>query len=200
MIGVSYNNFPNALTMLAMDLDEEQKLVADAKMNRDAFGRLYDLYFPKVYAFVAAKVYEKSDAEDIVSEIFIKILENLDNFEWRGVPFGAWIFKIARNVINDYFNKTNKHKTYDIEETKATYSDEENNSPLKKASQEELSATVTKVLSSLPERELTVVQLKFFSQLSNREIMHVMDLSESNVAVILYRTLKRIKPELKYFN
>jgi RNA polymerase sigma-70 factor (ECF subfamily) len=82
---------------------------------------------------------------------------------------------------------------YDLSE------DEEKTSPHKKAAREELAETVKHILKDLPERELNVIHLKFFSELSNREIVDVTGLSESNVAVILYRTLQKIKPELKYF-
>lgn len=183
-----------------MDFSDEQKLVEDAKCNSDAFGRLYDNYFPRVYAFVAAKINDRANSEDLVSEIFMKIMENIGKFEWRGLPFAAWIFRIARNVLNDYYSKSGRNKTADIDEVIGLAEDPEKTSPLKKAAQGELTAAVKNVLSELPEKELTVVQLKFFSQLTNREIVDVTGISESNVAVILYRTLRKIKPDLKYFS
>lgn len=182
-----------------MDSGEEQKLVEDAKRSTEAFGKLYDHYFPKVFAFVASKVNNRHDAEDLTSDIFIKVVENIGSFKWQGVPFAAWVFKIARNTLNDYYYKTNRTKISDIDEAFDIKEDEEKTSPHKKAAQEELSATVKKVMTQLPEREVEVLQLKFFSQLSNREIVHVTGLSESNVAVILYRTLRKIKPDLQYF-
>lgn len=182
-----------------MDLAEEKQLVMDAQSNTESFGKLYDYYFPKVYAFVAAKINDRTDAEDIVGDIFIKVLENLHQFEWRGFPFGAWVFRIARNALNDYYTQHGKKKTSDIEEAYDISEPEEKTSPHKKAFQEELSEKVKTILKDLPEREVNVLQLKFFSELSNREIMHVTGLSESNVAIILYRTLRKIKPDLQYF-
>ena len=182
-----------------MDLHEEQQLVEDAKNNAESFGRLYDYYFPKVYAFVAAKVNGHDDAEDLVSDIFMKVLENLPRYEWRGLPFGAWVFRIARNVLNDYYQKHNRTKVTDIEEAYGVSEPEEKASPHKNAIREELAGKVKTVLKDLSEKELTVIQLKFYSELSNREITHVTGLSESNVAVILYRTLQKIKPDLQCF-
>lgn len=182
-----------------MDLSEEKQLVTDAKSNTESFGKLYDFYFPKVYAFVATKVNERDDAEDLVSDIFMKVLENIHKFEWRGVPFGAWIFRIARNVLNDYYHQHNKTKTSDIEEAYSVSEPEEKVSPHLNAAREELSEAVKKAIKTLPERELLVIQLKFFSEMTNREIVQITGLSESNVAIILYRTLRKIKPDLQYF-
>jgi RNA polymerase sigma-70 factor (ECF subfamily) len=182
-----------------VELQEEQQLVERAKVDSEYFGRLYDHYFPKVYAFIAAKIYDRDDAEDLTGDIFVKILENLHSYEWRGLPFGAWVFRIARNTLNDYYGRYAKTKTKSIEEAYGISEDEEKTSPHKKAAQEELAEKVKEVLKDLPERDLTVVQLKFFAQLSNREITQVTGHSESNVAVILYRTLRKIKPELKHF-
>ncbi len=182
-----------------MDLQEEQKLVTDAQQSADGFGKLYDYYFPKVHAFVASKVRIKSDAEDLTSEIFMKVLENIRNFEWRGIPFGGWLFKIARNTLNTYYIHHAKTSTKDIDQVYGLAEDEEKVSPNKNAARSELAQKVSEVMRQLPEREVTVIQLKFFGQLNNREIMHATGLSESNVAIILYRTLRKIKPDLTYF-
>ena len=183
-----------------MDLQEEQKLVADAKLSADGFGRLYDFYFTKVYAFVASRVRDRGDAEDLTSEIFMKVLEHIHSFEWRGIPFGGWLFKIARNCLNSYYSTHNKSATKDIDEVHGLAEDEEKSSPHKKAARNELAEKVREVMRELPEREMTVVHLKFFGQLNNREIMHATGLTESNVGIILFRTLKKIKPDLTYFS
>jgi len=208
MFSVSYNfgnmveaadRFRVISNINCVDLNEEKQLVESAKVNIGSFSRLYDHYFPKVYAFVAAKICDRADTEDLVGDIFMKALENLHGFEWRGVPFGAWIFRIARNTLNDYFGKSAKTRTADIEKVYGISEDQEKTSPHVKASREELSEKVKEVLKTLPERDLNVIQLKFFSEMSNREITQITGLSESNVAVIIYRTLKKIKPDLKYF-
>lgn len=182
-----------------MDLNEELQLVEDAKTDSASFAKLYDYYFPKVFAYVMAKVGDRNDAEDLVSETFMKVLEHLPRYENRGLPFGAWVFTIARNNINNFYGKSSRSKHSELKEGRFIVDEEKQKSPRRKAEEEELATKVKEILKDLPERELNVIQLKFFSQLSNREIMHVTGLSESNVAVILFRTLKKIKPDLKYF-
>lgn len=182
-----------------MDLTEEQQLVEDAKTDGASFAKLYDYYFPKVFAYVAAKVGDQNDAEDLVSKTFMKILENLPRYENRGLPFGAWVFTIARNNLNNYYAKHSQSKHSELEEGRFIVDEEKQKSPKKRAEVKELAAKVKEVLNVLPERDLNVIQLKFFAQMNNREIMHITGLSESNVAVIIFRTLKKIKPDLKYF-
>jgi len=194
--GVRQTKYPNKATV---DLSEEKQLVERAKTNAESFGIIYDYYFPKIYAFVAAKTSNRDDAEDLTGEIFMKALENLHHFEWRGIPFGAWLFRIARNTINDYYRDSAKNRTGDLEKIADLKQDEANNSPDRQAGQNELAAKVREVLSTLPERELNVIQLKFFSGMSNREIVDITGLSESHIAVIIYRTLRKIKPDLKKF-
>jgi len=186
-------------TRASMNITEEQQLVDDARTNSESFGKLYDYYFPKVYAYVMAKVRDRADAEDLTGDVFMKVLENLPNFEWRGAPFGAWVFTIARNVVNTHFNKSSKNSHSELDDAHYVADESKDISPKKVAMQEELSAKVKHVMGKLPERELNVIQLKFFSGLSNREIVDVTGLSESHVAVIIYRTLQKIKPDLQYF-
>lgn len=170
----------------------------DAKTHGESFGKLYDYYFPKIYAYTLMKVRDQADSEDIVSEVFMKALEHIDGFEWRNIPFAAWLFTIARNSINNFFSKSNRKKTSELDEGRLV-ADNKEISPHKKAAENELAQKVREVLKDLPERDLNVVHLKFFAQMTNREIVAVTGLSESNVAVILYRALRRIKPELSYF-
>ena len=102
--------------------------------------------------------------------------------------------------MNSYYGSSAKHATKDIDEVYDLAEDEEKSSPHKNAARNELAEKVREVMKTLSEREKNVVHLKFFGQLNNREIMHATGLSESNVGIILFRTLKKIKPDLTYFS
>lgn len=182
-----------------METEIEKQIVLAAKTDPESFAKLYDYYFPKVYAFVASKIYDQDKAEDLVSDIFMKMLKALPNFEWRGLPFGAWVFRIARNRINDYLRDLKKNNFVDLENIKESHHQKESESPVAKAKQSELHTKVAEVMASLPEREADVVKLKFFAELSNKEIAKALDITESNVGVIIFRTLKVLKPELENF-
>ena len=182
-----------------MDLQDQQQLVCEAQQSPDGFGRLYDYYFPKVYAFVACKVWNGDDAEDIVSEVFMVVLQKIHAYEWRGIPITGWIFGIACNELKTYFERNAKIDPVQTEELEHLADDGDQTSPHKNAVRSELGREIRKVMKGLPERELTVVQLRFFSQLTNLEIVEVTGLSATNVATILFRTLRKMKPELTSF-
>lgn len=90
------NNMAEEIT-----LEQEIELVEKAKKDLKAFGDLYDLYFPKLYGFIVYMVGNQTEAEDIVSNAFEKAMLNIEKYEYRGVRFGAWLFRIAKNLVYD---------------------------------------------------------------------------------------------------
>lgn len=177
-------------------LEFDPQLVEQAKTDTDAFAKLYDFYFPKVYAFIMAKTGSKSAAEDVVSDVFMKVLENLPKYQDRGYSFASWLFTVARNVLFDYYAKQKKGDTLPIEEGFEIKDEKDDFAPDKVASANELTSKVKAVMSKLPEREQTVLQMKFFGEMNNREIAATLNLSESNVGIILFRVLRKLKPDL----
>ena len=100
-----------------MTVDDEaiERLVAAAKLgDPEAFGALFDHYYAPVYRYVAARVGRPSDAEDLAQLVFVKALEALPRYEVRGVPFGGWLFRLARNVVIDHIRTRREHATLDM--------------------------------------------------------------------------------------
>src|SRR5215468_5237278 len=81
--------------------DPEKRLVEAAQFDPRRFADLYELYFDRVYAFIARRVRDRGETEDLTSEVFHRALANLARFEWRGTPFLAWLYRIAHNAIAD---------------------------------------------------------------------------------------------------
>ena len=91
-----------------MDLEQERQFVEKAKGDANAFGSLYDLYYPNIFGYVLRRTANIRVAEDITSEVFFKALRNIAKFNWRGVPFSAWLYRIATNEIASYFKHGSK--------------------------------------------------------------------------------------------
>jgi len=88
-----------------MGVEEEQKLVEQAKTDQQAFGKLFDLYYTPIVNYVLHRVGDVATAEDLTSVVFFKAWHGLPKFEWRSVPFRAWLYRIASNEVNSYFRQ-----------------------------------------------------------------------------------------------
>lgn len=88
----------------------ERQLIEAAQKDRRRFAELYEQNFERVYAFVARRVRERAVAEDLTSEVFHRALETLPRYEWRGVPFAAWLLRIARNAVNDHWQRAGREQ------------------------------------------------------------------------------------------
>lgn len=85
---------------------DERQLIAAAQADPCRFAALYDLHFERVYAYVARRVGNRAEAEDVTAEVFQQALASLPRFEWRGAPFAAWLYRIAANAIADRWQRT----------------------------------------------------------------------------------------------
>lgn len=88
-----------------MDLEQEKQLVERAKNDTEAFGELFDQYYSQILGYVLKRTAGIEVAQDITSEVFFKALNNLHKFHWRGIPFSAWLYRIANNEIANHFRK-----------------------------------------------------------------------------------------------
>lgn len=171
-----------------LSAEYEQKLAEQAKTDENAFRQLYDWYLPKVYGYILKKTGHRETAEDIIADTFMKAFANIDRYEYKGVSFGAWLYRIATNSLVDHYRKNKKYSGVDIDEMlDLAGNDEADNLALSNENKKQ----VEKIMNKLPQREKTVLELKFFAELSNQEISQVLEISVGNVGVILYRALKK---------
>src|SRR5262245_28059569 len=103
------------LRLLSNEADE-RLLIEAAQQDRARFADVYEKYFSVVYAFVAGRMRDRARAEDVTSEVFHKALANLPRFKWTGAPFGAWLLRIASNVISDRAKRSAKEQIVSFDE------------------------------------------------------------------------------------
>jgi RNA polymerase sigma-70 factor (ECF subfamily) len=166
-------------------LEAERSLVEAARSNPVAFGALYERYVDAIYAYAYQRTGNRTMAEDVVSETFHKALENIHGYEWRGVAFSAWLYRIASNVVAARFRRE-----------PIMGGEEELESALDLEPGPELSLTilerrtdVMKAVRMLPDDQQQVVLLRFGQDLRNKEIARVMQRSEGAVKLLLHRAL-----------
>jgi len=177
----------NMLLMLANETD----LVARATIEPTAFAAIYDHYFPKVYNYVRYRVRDTDAADEITSLVFERVLMKISSFQPRKAPFGAWLFAIARNAVQDHHRSTSRHPRFPLDLIASHPT--ANPSPEEAVEKKDASMMLLQAVGQLAPREQDLIALKFASGLENREIACIVGLSESNVGVILYRALRRLR-------
>lgn len=172
------------------EFDERSVVDAAQQGDQGALGELYDYYFPRVYRFVAARLGAGEDAEDVTEEVFLKVIDGLDKFRWRDVPFGAWLFRIARNEVVSH---ARKQKTRG---GNAQLSETIPDSAPDFVLLVETSFTleiVRQAASHLPEAQRQVIALRFGAGLSVAETARTLNKSENNVKVLQHKAIAKLK-------
>jgi len=184
-----------------MDLDAERDLVRQAQKDPDAFGDLYDRYYPKIFGYVLRRTANVEVAQDITSETFFEALRKLWQFRWRGVSFSSWLYKIATNEINQYFRKAERRKSVSLEELQEQgfepVSSHDPESEVADA-QEKLREyegflEIQERIVQLPAKYQEVITLRFFEQKQIREIAEILGKKEGTIKSLIHRAVERLR-------
>ncbi len=178
---------------MTIDDDAISGLVAAAQDgDPEAFGSLFDHYHGPVYRYVAARVRRPSDAEDLTQLVFVKALEALPRYQARGVPFGGWLFRLARNVVIDHIRTRREHATLDLAAERPAL----DGGPDELAAlRQELDSVATALRRLTPEQR-EAIELRFFAGLSAREAAMAMDRQEGTVRGLQFRGIAALRREL----
>jgi RNA polymerase sigma-70 factor (ECF subfamily) len=168
------------------DAPNERLLIEAAQRDKTRFADLYELYFDRVYVYVARRVFHRSDAEDLTSEVFHNALANLGRFEWRGAPFAAWLFRIAANAIADRSERLARERRIDPPPES------------QEADQEEIldQARAFQMVRELPEDQRRVVEMRFAGEMSIKEIAGELGRTEGAVKQLQFRGLENLRARL----
>jgi len=170
-----------------------ERLVEEARCgDASAFGRLFDHFHLPVYRYVASRVRRPSDAEDLAQLVFVKALEALPRYEARGIPFGGWLFRLARNTVIDFVRTSHEHADLALSAERAGTD----------AGPDELVVTrqeidaVGEALSTLTDEQRDAIALRFFAGLSAREAAEVMGKQEGTVRGLQFRAIAALRRQL----
>lgn len=162
---------------------DERRQVEAAQRDARRFGDLYESNFERVYAFIVRRVGDRHDAEDLTSEVFHLALKNIGRFEWRGVPFAAWLYKIAANEIADRSQKTARQPRLDPTDD-----------PREPCFEEiESRARLFRMVDQLPSDQRRVITLRFAEERSIREIAQQLKRTEGAVKQLQFRGLHNLR-------
>lgn len=173
---------------------EERRLVEAAQRDPVRFGDLYEHYFELVYAYVARRVRNRTEAEDLAAEVFRKALQSLPRFKWTGAPFAAWLFRIASNLIADRAKRAAREGSLTGNEDGPEFrSPQPQQTDLE---QSERSAGLFRLVDELVEDQRRVLLLRFAEEKSIRDIAQALGRSEGAVKQLQFRALQHLRAKL----
>ena len=165
----------------------------EASFNENIFSDFYEEYYEKVYNYVYFKTGERVNAEDLTCSIIEKVLNNIHWYNSAASSLNTWVFTIARNHLIDQFRSKSRSECYFEEGQELQISDRITARPEESVIETEQAEMISMLLQRLPETEREVMILKFWGGLKNIEIAAQLGLNSSNVNVMVFRTLKKLK-------
>ena len=175
------------------EIRKEQEIIELSKKDAKVFGKLYEKYFDRIFNYIYRQTDDEDLAGDLCSQTFINALNNLKRYEFRGVPFSAWIYKIAGNEVNKHYRKNKGKKIFSIEELKV----KELVESTEEGWDEEMINKLIDFMKDLPTDMLQVLELRFFEDKDFKEIAFILDITESGAKMRTYRALDKLR---KSFN
>jgi len=171
------------------DEEHERLLIEAAQKDPKRFAELYEENFGRVWAFVIRRVRDRSAAQDITSEVFHQALANVKKFEWRGLPFSAWLYRIAANAVADHFTRSAREQSGNERESVSEVTDREIENVDRRAS-------LFRFVDRLPADQRRVLVMRFAEEQSIREIASALGRSEGAIKQLQWRGLQTLRSRM----
>lgn len=173
-------------------LQEEWLEIKAAQHNPALFRPLYNRYYEPVFRLIFRRTADEALTADLCSQAFLKAMQNLPEYEFKGVPFSSWLFRIAVNETAQHFRQIQRNRVVSIEEANLLEIMDEMEEP----KYEEHKWNLVGALDQLNEPDLQLIEMRFFEQRPFKEIAEILGMTESNAKVKTYRILERLKKKL----
>mgnify|MGYP000151761500 CR=1 FL=1 len=178
---------------------EDIELVDLAKAgDKDAFGELYERYMEKIYSYIYYRTGNHHDAEDLTARVFYRAMGHIETYTERGVPFQAWLYRIAHNLIANWHRDRGRRKIIALDEFIAV--NLKSDAPDRQAEENEERETLINAVRRLPEERQQLLTLKFVDHLSNADIGVIMNRTEGAIKSLYHRTLIALRDDLTESN
>jgi RNA polymerase sigma-70 factor (ECF subfamily) len=179
------------MTRSDADLEAEHQLIEAAKQDPARFQELYDRYFDPIYSYVYYHCGSREQAEDITAATFQRGLEDLPNFQWRGVPYSAWLYRVAGNLLS-----RDRRRPAWLELQDTTYRSDAEDEPDAQVLRMDQDSRLHDAIRELPPDQRQAILLRFFAGMRNREVGRVMNRSEGAVKLLVFRAVTNLRKQL----
>jgi RNA polymerase sigma-70 factor, ECF subfamily len=171
-------------------MEHELQVIEASKKDPSAFRPLYEKYHEPIFRYIYQRSDDKDAAFDITQQVFIKALINLPRFTFKGVPFSSWLYRIAKSEVYKAIEKNKVQRTLnmDVDGLKEILQEAEADESL--ISKEK---SLTLCISQLPETDVQLIEMRFFESRAFKEIGHILEMTENNAKVKVYRILDKLK-------
>jgi RNA polymerase sigma-70 factor, ECF subfamily len=182
-------NNPHHLT--PQEIQDEYRLIEAAQKNRRCFDKLYLRYHEQIFRYIIKRVDNEEVASDLCSGVFLKAMEKLPSYRFQGVPFSAWLYRVASNEVNQHFRQAKKmQRTISLDSGGIAELMEEIEEP--RYTQAHVQSLVS-VLQKLSPQELEMVELRYFEQLSHREVAVIFEITETTAKTRMSRLKDKMR-------
>ena len=168
----------------------EQHAIRQAKVDARAFKPLYERYYKPIFLFLFHRTGDKDASADLTSQVFLKALAGLRKYEFRGLPFSSWLYRIAVNECNSYFRKNKSVRLVVLEDHHADRVYEE---MFGESTAEDLKRNLPHILEKLKPAELQLIELRYLEGRAFKEVAEILNISETHAKVKTYRILDKMK-------
>lgn len=174
---------------------EEQLLNQALQGDQEAFGQLYEKYVGRIFNYIYYRTGNSHDAEDLTARVFMRAMRHIVNYRHRGLPFSAWLYRIAHNLVANWHRDNSRRKEIPLED--GVFSIIHGEHPEQELLHSEDQERLMRVVRNLPDERQQLVILKFVDHLSNAEIGLIMGKTEGAIKSLYHRTLLALRDELQ---
>lgn len=172
-------------------MQDEQSLVRRAQQDKEAFVELYEAYFDKIYRYIVLKIGDRTEAEDMTQQVFLKALKFLPSYKWKDVPFSAWLYRIAHNQVVDHFRQSARQQSCEL--TEEITPDDPDENPQNQTELKVDIQNLVKAARQLTKAQQEVIALRFSSDLPVAEVARLMGRSEGAVKALQHSAVVALR-------
>lgn len=170
-------------------MEEELDWIRRAQRDPESFGPLYRKYHEQIFRYIYQRMDDEETAFDVTSQVFLKALNNLPKYEYRGVPFSSWLYRIAKSELYQSFRDKKAQRTVNIE----SYQLFELMEDFDEDNKEENKKRLFHCLKLLKEKDMQLIEMRYFERRSFKEIGEILEITENNAKVKAFRSIEKLK-------
>jgi RNA polymerase sigma-70 factor (ECF subfamily) len=176
------------------EMSDEEALRRAAQGDRESFGLIYDRYITRIYNYIYYRTGNTHDAEDLTSQVFSRALKHITNYQDRGVPFSAWLYRIAHNLVANFHRDKSRKQEFALED--GIWSSKESDLPESVMLRVEQHDEILELIRDIPEDRQMLIILKFVDHMPNAEIGKIMGKTEGAIKSLYHRTLLSLRKKI----